>query len=345
MKTKTTFLSTTVAPSTCDERALDIRDNDLLLLSSHSATSRSSKAFHCATIDVTAHRFPFCLVWSPIPILTWFLPFIGHLGIADSKGVIFDFAGPYTIGRNAFAFGAPTRYLQCQVEAEDVFKWDKAVAAGCEIYEKRMHNLCCDNCHSHVAVCLEHAHYGGRKKWNMVQLCLWMFLRGKYVSTTGFIKTWLPFVFVLAMVAIMRSSVSGNSIPTVFQNLREEMQDHFSFHPLSEMLGYALSRYQAQVEINNAHNHRRLSLFPASLLLAETNVMTEAENEEDENDGIDFRRLRAELDRLLDEDLNESDNGEIDEPQDDDTIDVYYPIYRPSSKIKIFRADRMSRSL
>ncbi|KAE9102360.1 hypothetical protein PF001_g26274, partial [Phytophthora fragariae] len=43
----------------------------------------------------------------------------------------------------------------------------------------RMHNLCCDNCHSHVAVCLEHADYGGRKRWNMVELCFWMFFRGK----------------------------------------------------------------------------------------------------------------------------------------------------------------------
>ena len=44
-------------------------------------------------IDYDAHRYPFCLVWTPIPLLTWIFPFIGHLGIADSKGVIRDFAG------------------------------------------------------------------------------------------------------------------------------------------------------------------------------------------------------------------------------------------------------------
>ncbi|KAH7469089.1 Transmembrane protein 222 [Phytophthora ramorum] len=146
-----------------------------------------------ATIDVAVHRFPFCIVWSPIPILTWFLPFIGHLGLADSKGVIFDFAGPYTIGRDDFAFGAPTRYLQCQVAPEAVDQWDEALVAGCKIYEKRMHNLCCDNCHSHVAVCLEHAGYAGRTRWNMVELCFWVFFRAKYVGVAGFVKSWLPF--------------------------------------------------------------------------------------------------------------------------------------------------------
>ena len=38
-------------------------------------------------------RFPFCIVWSPIPVLTWIWPFIGHMGIALSSGVILDFAG------------------------------------------------------------------------------------------------------------------------------------------------------------------------------------------------------------------------------------------------------------
>lgn len=39
------------------------------------------------------HRYPFCLVWTPIPLLTWLFPFVGHLGIATSNGVIRDFAG------------------------------------------------------------------------------------------------------------------------------------------------------------------------------------------------------------------------------------------------------------
>lgn len=44
-------------------------------------------------IDVLRNRFPYCLVWTPIPILSWMFPFIGHMGIATSSGVIRDFAG------------------------------------------------------------------------------------------------------------------------------------------------------------------------------------------------------------------------------------------------------------
>lgn len=46
-------------------------------------------------LDHDLHRYPFCLVWTPIPLLTWIFPFIGHLGIATSQGVIRDFAGEY----------------------------------------------------------------------------------------------------------------------------------------------------------------------------------------------------------------------------------------------------------
>lgn len=56
-------------------------------------------------IDPERARFPFCIVWTPLPLISWFLPFIGHTGIAMSDGVIHDFAGPYTIGIDDLAFG------------------------------------------------------------------------------------------------------------------------------------------------------------------------------------------------------------------------------------------------
>lgn len=45
-------------------------------------------------------RYPFCVVWTPIPLLTWIFPFIGHMGIAYSNGIIRDFAGPYFVSVN-----------------------------------------------------------------------------------------------------------------------------------------------------------------------------------------------------------------------------------------------------
>ncbi|KDO20858.1 hypothetical protein SPRG_14089, partial [Saprolegnia parasitica CBS 223.65] len=152
-------------------------------------------------IDVARDRFPFCIVWSPLPVITWFLPFIGHMGIGDSHGVIYDFAGPYHIGEDHFAFGRPTRYLRLSLpESLSADDWDDGVRAGCAIYRKRMHNICCDNCHSHVARCLESMGFprpsGG---WNMIYLCFYMLCCGSFVNAKGALLTWGPF---LALVAI-----------------------------------------------------------------------------------------------------------------------------------------------
>ncbi|KAG5894525.1 hypothetical protein JTB14_026814 [Gonioctena quinquepunctata] len=108
------------------------------------------------SIDSSKHRFPFCIVWTPIPILTWLLPVIGHMGITLSSGVIRDFAGPYYVSEDNMAFGWPTKYweLQPALARGDVSGWDAAVTEASEIYKGRMHNLCCDNCHSHVATAL-----------------------------------------------------------------------------------------------------------------------------------------------------------------------------------------------
>ena len=44
------------------------------------------------------------------------------------------------------------------------------------------HNLCCDNCHSHVAMALNLMEYNGSRSWNMVKLCFLMLIHGKYVK-------------------------------------------------------------------------------------------------------------------------------------------------------------------
>ena len=38
-------------------------------------------------------------------MISWFLPFIGHTGIAVSDGTIHDFSGPYTVTIDDMAFG------------------------------------------------------------------------------------------------------------------------------------------------------------------------------------------------------------------------------------------------
>ncbi|XP_056642194.1 transmembrane protein 222 [Diorhabda sublineata] len=150
-------------------------------------------------IDFRKDKYPFCIVWTPIPLLTWLFPFIGHMGIAMSSGVIRDFAGPYYVSEDNMAFGRPTKYWQLRYSLArgGISGWDSGVTEASEIYKTRMHNLCCDNCHSHVATALNLMQYNKSTSWNMVKLAILMLLYSKYVSFTGFLKTWLPFVFIV----------------------------------------------------------------------------------------------------------------------------------------------------
>jgi hypothetical protein len=64
------------------------------------------------------HPLSFSIVWSPLPPITFFLPFIGHMGITTSKGVACDFQGPYSVGdRGRMAFGKATRALRIDVSS------------------------------------------------------------------------------------------------------------------------------------------------------------------------------------------------------------------------------------
>jgi hypothetical protein len=108
-------------------------------------------------IDAANDIFPYCLVWTPIPVLTWVFPFVGHLGMGNSQGVLFDFAGPFYINQHQLAFGKPTRFIQLEPRRG----WDAAVEQANAKYAKLNHNLCFQNCHSHVSAaraCSAHSH-------------------------------------------------------------------------------------------------------------------------------------------------------------------------------------------
>ncbi|KAL3861231.1 hypothetical protein ACJMK2_007279 [Sinanodonta woodiana] len=158
-------------------------------------------------IDHKKQRYPTCIVWTPIPCITWLFPFIGHMGIATTIGVIRDFAGPYYVSEDDMAFGVPTKYWQLRLDkvmagnGKNLSQvWDTCVYEASEEYKNRMHNLFCDNCHSHVAMALNKMHYNNSNRYDMVKLCFLMLIHGKYVSVWGFVKTWLPFLIFASLV-------------------------------------------------------------------------------------------------------------------------------------------------
>lgn len=169
--------------------------------------------------------FSYCVLWSPLWPITLLFPFIGHTGIADSRGIANDFQGSYYVGTDGhMAFGPATRYWKVPMDSDDdddygtadhdndedddrarrkKEQWDEAIQEANRIYNGRMHNICCDNCHSHVCCALNQLHlknqYG---KWNMVKLCFVLFFQAKFVSVGAFLCQFLPFTILMVLIGI-----------------------------------------------------------------------------------------------------------------------------------------------
>jgi transmembrane protein 222 len=152
-------------------------------------------------IDPDNARFPFCIVWTPLPLITWFLPFIGHTGIALSDGVIHDFAGPYTITIDDLAFGETHKYVPLDIK--DPVTYDRSVIKADKIYSEMMHNICCNNCHSHVARALNKYQYRGRDDYTMVDVWWMCCTQSRYVSWAHVAKTYLGFIIMVALIAFI----------------------------------------------------------------------------------------------------------------------------------------------
>ncbi|KAI4381741.1 hypothetical protein MLD38_007787 [Melastoma candidum] len=169
---------------------------------------------HSALIDPSRARFPYCIVWSPLPVISWFIPFIGHVGICREDGVILDFAGPNFVCVDNFTFGAATRYIQITPEkcsslpavsefdednrgskdehGRDLMTWDNALRKATQEFQHLNYNLFTCNCHSFVANNLNRLGFRfGR--WNVVNLAILFLSEGRWVNKGAIIKTILPF--------------------------------------------------------------------------------------------------------------------------------------------------------
>lgn len=89
-------------------------------------------------IDTVRHRYPHCIVWTPIPILTWLVPLVGHMGICTANGIIRDFAAPYYVSQDDMAFGKPTKYWRLDPHLAAGLEWDEAVKQASDEYMRRM---------------------------------------------------------------------------------------------------------------------------------------------------------------------------------------------------------------
>uniref|UniRef100_A0A7S4EVU1 Uncharacterized protein n=1 Tax=Chrysotila carterae TaxID=13221 RepID=A0A7S4EVU1_CHRCT len=150
-------------------------------------------------IDAEAHRYPHCLVWTPIPLLSWLCPYIGHVGLCDSEGRVLDFAGPFYVGIDSMLFDWPTRYIQLHLDdaqLEQTKSWDQAVFEVATDFEGQSYDFVCWNCHSFLASFLNRLNYGPDvcarllHGWTVAGVAARLFVSARFVNFWGFVKTW-----------------------------------------------------------------------------------------------------------------------------------------------------------
>ena len=125
-------------------------DDSLQLKDNNAARNQPEKQ-----IDIENQKFPYCIVWTKLPCLSVLLPFIGHTGIGTSEGIIHDFSGNYHIGdEGKFAFGAPLKYVQLELDQSQKLQWDKAIEDSDNKFKRTKHQLLSNNCHHHCAYVL-----------------------------------------------------------------------------------------------------------------------------------------------------------------------------------------------
>ncbi|GFR49567.1 hypothetical protein Agub_g11614 [Astrephomene gubernaculifera] len=86
---------------------------------------------------------PYAIVWSPIPLISWLMPFIGHMGICSSSGRTYDFAGPFTVNEDCLLFGKPTRYLTLGPQAAKQAAAHSSGARSAATTANPPHSSCC----------------------------------------------------------------------------------------------------------------------------------------------------------------------------------------------------------
>eukprot|EP00702_Spironucleus_salmonicida_P003770 EST45061.1 Transmembrane domain-containing protein [Spironucleus salmonicida] len=96
---------------------------------------------------------PYSIVWAPIPCIS-IIPIIGHMGITDSNGIIYDFGGSYfiNIDQQNTSFGAPTRHYSLGLELlqDQIERWDGCIQKYSQQYKVMQYSLFTNNCHHFI---------------------------------------------------------------------------------------------------------------------------------------------------------------------------------------------------
>ncbi|KAK4378652.1 hypothetical protein RND71_000514 [Anisodus tanguticus] len=174
--------------------------------------------------DPSKEKFPCCLVWTPLPVVSWLAPFVGHVAICREDGTIVEFSGANLIYVGTLSYGDVARYYQLDrqqccfprtigghtcnksyqhSEFGTGVSWDDAVHLSARNFEHRSFNLFTCNSHSFAAHFLNRLSYGGSMDWNMVNVWALMLSKGHWVDGSAILRSFVPFIVMLCYGVLM----------------------------------------------------------------------------------------------------------------------------------------------
>ena len=154
-------------------------------------------------IDKKNDKYPYSLVWTSIPCITHILPWIGHMGICKSNGIIYDFSGSYLINENQFFFGKPYKYAYLEPNEKERVKWDESIDKIVSKFRKEEYNFFCNNCHSFCFEVLNEIKYNGKCNYSMIGVWWLIVKKGKYLSCGNFFKTYFVFIIIVCAIIVL----------------------------------------------------------------------------------------------------------------------------------------------
>ncbi|KAJ9593289.1 hypothetical protein L9F63_015164 [Diploptera punctata] len=175
------------------------------------------------TIDHKNDIYPFCIVWTSIPVISWVFPFFGHVGIGTSEGIIRNFVVSRHVCEDSFAYGSPDRYVQLKYQHACGWKtgWDNAIEEATTIFEEKKHGSIFNNCFTYVCTALNLMKYDEKTNWNQFKLLLFLWWNMKYVSKKKIITTYIPSLIICCFLAI-----TGFMIHESIQQSENNMNDN-----------------------------------------------------------------------------------------------------------------------
>jgi hypothetical protein len=146
------------------------------------------------------------VVWTGIPLISWLVPAIGHVGVTDSSGMVYDFQGDGMIGRGKMLFGEPRQQWRLDVSPRIM---DQAIEGITEEFSRRSYSFFCSNCHFYAASVLEKAGVKppcccGNWRTGATAKIIWsLILHGRSNSACDFFLIWIPFLVLVGIIVIL----------------------------------------------------------------------------------------------------------------------------------------------